>query len=436
MKRPYSIDYSIEDEHERCAAIYDILDTLERDPSPAELETMAFYILCGKDSNGQNAIQRGEITSNSTRYSTFRRKEDQCVSLDTILDNPMIDQQSLKSPHERQVYTVPKPTIKRPRYDRTTHEMIDPGDSDVPGMIELWESIDRLEHWIAALEGRVPPHEDETLTGDSYRLYKLKHQLVDLRRHQYYLKDAYKPPIFPINADHPRPQFVDWTSDGGYWLTREQWRQKVASFYSSRISSDLKDYETLGPLVKWVPNHHTFDWENPHHIEALIKNYELLSNRMTNKIDSYSKTLLMDLDRYTELASLPPVRHYLLRRHLEGAAISQIITEILTTFGITYSENYAVQILIHEIPKRIAATAQKHHLLIDTPRSMCKTCRCCGRTLPKDTLFFARNTNRKDGWSYNCKECDKKKRIEKGVQAPYDRRIKEAALLEMPPRQT
>ena len=72
---------------------------------------------------------------------------------------------------------------------------MDIGDGDIPGMWEVWDSIDRLSHWIAQLEGKIPPEEGVEIFDDSYRLYRLKHNLIDMKRTQYYLKDAYKPQI-------------------------------------------------------------------------------------------------------------------------------------------------------------------------------------------------------------------------------------------------
>jgi len=42
-----------------------------------------------------------------------------------------------------------------------------------------------------------------------------------------------------------------------------------------------------------------------------------------------------------------------------------------------------------------------------------------------------RNRSRKDGLSSNCKECEKKRRIEKGGQGLNDRRSKETQMSEM-----
>jgi hypothetical protein len=56
MKKAYSLDYSIERDIDRVAAVKDILDSLPTDPTQTELEQMGSYILYGKDENGKNAV--------------------------------------------------------------------------------------------------------------------------------------------------------------------------------------------------------------------------------------------------------------------------------------------------------------------------------------------------------------------------------------------
>ena len=55
MQKEYSLDYNIIRDVDRLAAICDILDKLDTDPSPNDLEQMGSYILYGKDENGLNA---------------------------------------------------------------------------------------------------------------------------------------------------------------------------------------------------------------------------------------------------------------------------------------------------------------------------------------------------------------------------------------------
>ena len=95
MKKTYSLNFSIDRDVDRVTAIANILDSLEKNPSDTELEQMASYILYGKDEDGYNAVQRGEITNGNTRYGSYRRKDDKLLSLDEIIDNPMTDEREL-----------------------------------------------------------------------------------------------------------------------------------------------------------------------------------------------------------------------------------------------------------------------------------------------------------------------------------------------------
>ena len=173
MKKAYSLDYSIERDFQRVEAVKDILDSLERDPNPTDLEQMASYILYGKDENGKNSIQRNETTDDGQkRYNTFQRASEKVMSLDELLENPLFDHEQVKSPHKRDPYKKPARTIHRPKYDKKTGELIDPGDSDIPGMVQLWDSIDRLDKWIMQLEGKLPADEN-TLMFDPCSISKI-----------------------------------------------------------------------------------------------------------------------------------------------------------------------------------------------------------------------------------------------------------------------
>lgn len=436
MKKKYSLDFSIKRDIDRLHAVENILDSLETNPSPTELEQMASYILYGKDENGKNSVQRGETTDSDKRYKSFQRAADKSLSLDEILDNPLADQQSLQ-PVERYIYTKKKPTIKRPKYDKITGEMIDPGDSDVPGMTQLWETIDRLEHIVAVNEGKVPPDEDTQLFDDPYRLYQFKHALIDVRRHQYYLRDAYKPTLHFVATTPPKSQTYNWDSDAAYWMPRAQWQNRVDHALLHTISRDISDYETrFNPItgeeeVRWVVRRHTFDWENPKHIKALINNYSALYMELHEKFDSWGRTLIYDFDRYFDMAQLSPVREYILMRKIDKASYPEIMQELQEKYGLRYNENHICMIVSKEIPEKMAIAAIKHRMLLTTPQEDRKRCFTCKQWLPRNNYFFATNNSRKDKFSSNCKECERKRRIEKGGQTQHDRRNKDSALPEM-----
>lgn len=437
-KKQYSLDYNIERDVDRLQAVEDILDNLETRPSNNDLELMASYILYGKDENGKNAIQRKETTDSDKRYKSFQRAADKVQSLDEILENPLADQQGLKPANERYVYTKKKPTIQKPKYDKEGN-MIDAGDSDIPGMQELWDAIDRIAHIVAVAEGKVPPDEYTELITEPYRLYQLKHQLIDMRRHQYYLKDAYKPTLHFLNTASSSPQLYNWDSDASYWMPLDKWQKRVDNALLHTISHNLEDYETRwNPLeerqeVKWVVRQHTFDWENPTHIKLLIDNYSALYMQVWDKTDSWGRTLIYDFDRYFNMCGFSPVREYILTRRIDKATYPTIMNEILEKFGIKYNENHICTILTTEIPTKMAREARRHRLMIETPESEKKRCWSCKQLLPRDILFFGKNSSRADGFSSNCKECEKKRRIEKGGQSEHDNRHKDTQtnMLEM-----
>lgn len=442
LKKKYSLDYEgIQRDVDRVVAVREILDQLDTDPSPAELEQMATYILYGKDENGLNAMQRGEVTDGNRRYSSFKKKDDKLLSLDEILENPLTDQSAFAPLHEKQYYTKKKPTIVKPKYDKKTGELIDPGDSTIPGMTDLWEAIAHLEHMLAVNEGRLPPDEHTRILPDSYRVYQLKHVLIDVRRHQYYLKDAYKPQIHFQKLDRPRPQFYDWSCDTFYWMPLAKWQERVSHALLHTISRDIADYETRtldnGEVeVKWVVRHHTFDWTNIYHVRALINNYNTLYEAFRDKLDTYARTIIFDFERYCEMANFSPIRQFILEKKIQKWGYADIVLELFKCYGVNYTENHLCTILSKEIPEKITLAAKKHDALVYTPPDQFKKCYTCGKLLPANNLFFVKNRSRKDKLSSNCKECERLRRIEKGGQAINDRRIKESQMYQMQTSET
>ena len=430
MKKPYSLNYDIERDIDRLQAVRDILDQLATDPSQNELEQMANYILYGKDENGKNAVQRKEATDSATRYSSFKRAADKVQSLDAILDNPLADQQTLQrlEEGERYIYTKPKPKIQRPKSAKDG-TLLDPGDSLIPGMQDLWDSIDKLERWLAIQEGRLPAQEGDVLL-DSYSTYKLRHQLIDVRRHQYYLKDAYNPPIHFTAIVQPKPQTYNWDRDSFYWMDVVEWRRRTQNALLHTIKRNVEDYEwrinpdTKRLEAKWIVRRHTFDWENPQHIRALIPYYSDIYMQCQEKLESWGRTLIYDFDRYQDMAQLSPVRQYILTRRIDRATYQEIADELQLQFGLDYNINHLTMIANKEIPEKIAEAAIKHRLLTDptTPKKVCYTCK---KELPIHPLFFGSNRSHKDGCSSSCKACERARRIAKGTQQKHDGRSKD-----------
>lgn len=427
-KKAYSLDYSIYSDTDRMEAVRKILDNLDTEPTPAELDQMALYVLYGKDADGKNAVQRGEVTDANRRYaSSYKRSNERLQSLDAIIDNPLSDQINIHDVQERYIYTKPKPTIKRP----TAADPI--GDSDIPGMVELWDSIDRLAHTIAVNEGKIPWHEGDQLVKNSYQLYQMRHQLIDLRRHQYYLKESYKPVLhFQNIRSNPTPT-INFDSDAAYWITETEWRERT------RGKAQLDDFETKVEdgvtFVKWIVRHQTFDWENPHHVKCLIDYYSAIYMQDWDKTDSWGRTLIYDFDFYAEKAKLSPLREYILIRRIDRADYPTILQEIQQKFGVAYNESYLCSILTTEIPTAISRAATIHRLKLETPPDKLKLCPHCGNSYPAHPIFFGNSASRPDGLNIYCRACERTRRNPQGDEPKYDRRKKDPTMRPMQARE-
>ena len=407
MKKAYSLDYGIERDVDRLKAVEEILSTLEKRPSSKELEQMADYLMYGRDENGKNAIQRGETTDSDKRYNSFTRLADKFESLDKILDNPLSDHSALKSLDQRYIYFRKKPQFSRK----------EPGIAEIPGMKELWEAIDAKAAEIEGLE------KSGTTIRDSYRLYQKKHQLIDMRRHQYYLKDAYKPTLHFLNLTPPSPQTVNFDSDSAYWCNESEMR---ANFGKDKFlkahSHNLKDYESReNPLTgeteyRWVVRQQVFDWENSNHIYQLIRFYSEIYMASYDKYDSWGRTLIYDFDRYFDMCHFSEIYTYILTRKIDKAKLEDISDEIAEKYGVKWDACHVSRILSKEIPTRMAYEIKRYHINATTPDEEKKECARCHRLLPLTGDFFIRNKWRNDGFSKYCKECDRQSRIRRGLQ--------------------
>ena len=435
MKKEYSLDYSIERDTDRLAAVEKILDEMKKNPTQTDLETMASYILYGKDENGLNSVQRGETHDNDEkRYKTYKKAEDRVVSLDEILDDPMADQAHFRELDARRPVLARPRAPERPKLDKNTG-VWNMGDSDIPGMQELWDAIDHVEHTYNANLGLVEFNNDDSIITDQYRLWQLKHQLVDMRRHQYYLLDAYKPTLHFTAIVPPSSQTYNWEDDTFYWLTYDEWYNKVTNTYDGYISKKLETYETKeidGTLyVKWIVKHHHFDWENSYHIRCLINHYNDIYMQLYDKLDSWGRTLIYDFDRYYNMCDFSEVREYVLTRKIDKASSQTIRDEVQVKFGIDYKIETIQQITAKEIPNKMATAAKKYRLMLETPQDQKKQCSICKKWLPISPLFYIRNKSKRYGIESCCKECTKKRRIELGKQGEKDGRSKDPKMFQM-----
>ena len=404
-----------------------------------ELETIANYILWGKDPDGQSLVQKGDI-SIETRNKTWQR--DDTESLDAMMESPTFNEASLRKPTEartriaREVFDRQKALDECPEHMRAV-------------FIDLFNRIDRLEmsiHFYEFAHGKRKEPPRTALTKrfseaevdaaraiaekwNQFKYLKQRHLIVELRREQFTLRDSYiekhmrhtppEPDLDPVNLDFeaeipvfplglvgaPFSELVFKQADNlnptSYTekeldvLTRHYWSKKEQS--RPQLYFDFGElehvYELFGQLV-----------ELEEELDAL-------------PLESNLGKLIATLKYYIALTDLTEAHQEILDLKINKQKNQDIADIINKKYGKSYTANYISTIFRQKIIPRINETAQFHALIIE---NMCfeenfKKCHGCGKWLLIDAENFVRKSRSKDGFSTKCKKCDRADRERKKV---------------------
>ena len=416
-KKAYSLDYNIYSAADRTAAIEEILNNLETDPNQTDLEQMADYILFGKDEHLLSSVDRKEILQPDRKFNSWKTKAEKLKSLDELLDDPIaateMENKLSNSDDRGPRYRVYKPEIHRPTYDEAGN-MIDPGDSDIPGMVELWERIDYLQERLDMYKGKIPPDDyARAHPMDSYRLYKFNHMLIDIRRHQYYLKDSYKPTIHFFNVQPPKRVEPNFCEPTGLWLSPEEWcarKRNPKPFDLEQPALEDAPEDENGNLY-WKISDNVIDYEEPSHIYALLDNYINLLKHCYERPDSNTRMLLYDLEFYIGEAELTDVEQFILEQKVAHRNYF-IILKALAEEDIIMSETELRNTIRSKIPRKIATAAKKYNQMIDLKNNVIEGLKCskCKQILPKTTSYFSISRDKRTGFCSQCKDCQKASR--------------------------
>ena len=411
-KKAYSLDFTIYSAIDRVKAVTEILDSLDTDPNNTDLEQMGDYILFGKDDKFLNARDRKEILQPHRRYDSWLTKDEKNESLDALLENPNTapEIETKQANDNGPRYKILKPEIRRPKYD-SEGNLLDPGDSDIPGMVELWERIDILQERLEMYKGKKPPNDyvrNHPLT--SYQLYKFGHILIDIRRHQYYLKDAYKPTLKFFNAQQAGKPHYDFNVNTGLWLTPQEWcarKRNPKPFDLPQPALEDTPEDENGNLY-WKISDNTIDYENPDHINALIDNYASLLKSSYAELNSPTRDLCFDLELLVGEANLDEIEQFLLEQRVAHRNLF-IIQKALAAEGILKTEIQLRRTMREYIPQKIARAAKARRLESEVLRGTLETLECtkCHKHYPKDILYFSRSRDKRTGYCSQCKDCQK-----------------------------
>ena len=435
LKLDFSLQYS--DERAQFLEQYLTGDVFsERPPTEEELETMGNYVLWGKDrKTGLNAKQAGlvPLASRSKDWDNDAK----CESLDALMESPAFNEASLG--------TLDAPQIKTKREVFSREEALKKcPDFLKETFLTLFAAIDELDLKINYYEiqhGRriKEPREEllrkfsdaqkaefqECVTHWNQFMYlKQRHQLVEMRRQQYTLKDSYStqllPSIMPYINESTEPADFDagievlplGTFNKSYAanLVFKEWDKLNPNNYSDEALKVVSDFYWQKHNYQPTGQQLFIDFRNLEHVYQIFQAfYELDNTKGEDRIENHTVYLLKALEYYVKAADLNDIQRDILNMKLKKMKNTDIAITINKQYQKSYTPNYISTIFRQRIIPKINEAAEYHAKIISNlffPEEF-KTCTCCGRTLLKDAENFTRKTRSKDGYTTRCKKCEK-----------------------------
>lgn len=432
------LDFSLNTNTERANFLEQYLQQeqfVKRPPTNDELETMANYLLWGKDpSTGLNAQQEGLFTID-TKHGTWD-KDDNVESLDGLMEQPTFNEATLRTVDaiplkvKREVFSRKEALEKCPEYLRET-------------FVKLFRNIDEIDlaiNYYELAHGRRknPPRpellnlftEEEqeairisTESWNQFLYLKKRHQLVELRQEQYTLRDSYRTTVL-VEATGSVQMVSDPDIDAEIEVLPlgtikhgiqslhifVPWEELVPQNYSETTLQDISDFYWRKQKYQPAENQFYIDFRELEHVYQLFMTYfELENAAAAPKLESGLSSLLETLNFYIERAELSEMQQEILDLKMKKVKNDDIALTINKKYGKTYTPNYISTIFRQRIIPKINDAAAYHEKLVSNiffPEEF-KTCPSCGRTLLRCADNFTRKSRSKDGYTSRCKKCEK-----------------------------
>ena len=339
------LDYTLESPEERKQLVEKIL---EENPNPSEayLETLADYlVLCMEK---QERKERRLLTEN--RMATVNKRETSFEGLVSQLENG-----------EDGIYnmiTNNKNVIFQPKVVITKADV-----EEIPGLKELREAI---KYWETRLK-----------TASGRDAYIIKSTIIELRKDQYIMKNAYRKPIVLNKLTRSKSTIAlddDFSFDDEGYIVPEG-----VSFCDSKVCS------------------------------AILCNYQDLKFGSEGAFDRDLYYVMHDFDNLLDDALKDyPLYQKITEYKIEGLQNVDIQEKIEEEFGIKHSLEYISSLWRNKIPKIIASEAEDQLLdwyFLDQMKGKYKRCSRCGQVKLAHNKYFSKNKTSTDGFYSICKSC-------------------------------
>ena len=340
------LDYTLTTPEERLELVNKFL---EENPDPGEryLEILADYlVLCMEK---QEKKEKRILTEN--RKATINKRETSFEGLASQFENGEDGVYDLIVENNKNVIFKPKISITK---------------EDLENIPELRQVREAIEDW-----------EKKLKTASGRDAFIIKKAIIDLRKDQYLIKDAYRCPVQIMNTAHTR------------WPIQ------------------LNGYNTLDENGYCVP--HGVTLTSPAVCSAILCDYQRLRTSADSGNFGETWALMEDFDqlRGRALANFPIYRA-IVQGKILGYQNNDIQKVLEREFGVLHSLEYISTLWRKKIPNLIASAAEDQFLdyyYLEVEYGKYKKCNRCGRIKLAHNKYFSKNKTSKDGFYSICKEC-------------------------------
>ena len=297
----------------------------------------------------QERKERKILTDN--RMMTVNKRECSFEGLVSQLENGEDGIYNLITDNKNQIFQ-PKVTITKKDLD------------EIQPLRQLREAINVWEAKLKVTEGK--------------DAFVIKKALIEMRKDQYVIKNAYRRPIVPNK------------------LTRST---HVIMLPDETSSFDEEGY----PIPKGV------SLLNPVVCSAILCNYSRLKEDSFDRFEGDLYYLMLAFDEIADKALKEyPLYERIVECKVDGLQNTQIQEILQMEFGIKHSLEYISSLWRKKIPKLIASQAEDEYLYwyyLNIEKGKYKKCSRCGQVKLAHNKYFSKNKTSRDGFYSICKKC-------------------------------
>ena len=297
----------------------------------------------------QERKERKILTDN--RMMTVNKRECSFEGLVSQLENGEDGIYNLITDNKNQIFQ-PKVTITKKDLD------------EIQPLRQLREAINVWEAKLKVTEGK--------------DAFVIKKALIEMRKDQYVIKNAYRRPIVPNK------------------LTR--------STHVIMLPDETSSFDEDGyPIPKGV------SLLDPVVCSAILCNYSRLKEDSYDRFEGDLYYLMLDFDEIADKALKEyPLYEKIVECKVDGLQNTQIQEILQMEFGIKHSLEYISSLWRKKIPKLIASQAEDEYLYwyyLNIEKGKYKKCSRCGQIKLAHNKYFSKNKTSRDGYYSICKKC-------------------------------